>query len=88
MSGFSVSPQAAYEKWSGTNGGATTRGDLAHTDAVCPSCGERACYYSLAGYRELSISGFCEPCFDYSFVPPSERERLDQWMTLVRENDD
>jgi hypothetical protein len=83
---YLVSPQRAYEKWTMDNGGVSPRGDLYYTGGVCIGCGQRQCYYSAAGYRELSISGMCEPCFDFVAVPVQDREKLDEWMSLVTYN--
>lgn len=35
-------------------------------DEICRNCGENALAncYSEAGIKELSITGFCEKCFD------------------------
>lgn len=35
---------------------------------ICRVCAEVATYYSLAGLREITISGVCEPCFDAMFA--------------------
>lgn len=83
---YAVSPQEAYEQHANQNGGVSARGDLTYVDdgSICVGCRRRACYYSMAGFSELRISGMCEPCFDFIAVPPSDREALDAWMELVK----
>lgn len=84
---YIVSPQAAYEKWQLDND-TQIRGDLTYVDAICPTCKQRACYYSMAGHRELRMTGFCEPCFDFVCTAEEDRDDLDEWMTLVKYNEE
>lgn len=77
---YLVSPAAAYAE------AGHPRGDLQPVDAVCRGCAQRATYYSMAGMKELRISGMCEPCFDFVMLSPDDRETLDEWMKLVKHN--
>lgn len=79
MTMYNVSPQEAY-----INGG-EQRGELHYKkQQTCTTCGQQAAYYSMAGLRELNMTGFCEPCFDYTLVSEEDRETLDAWMSLVK----
>jgi hypothetical protein len=51
---------------------------------ICPTCGCIATYYSVAGLRELNITGFCEPCFDFTTTPRNDPDDPPPaWMGLV-----
>ena len=77
MSRYVVSPQEAY-----VNGG-SPRGELCTAAGMCPICTQQFAYYSIDGLREREMTGYCEPCFDFSMLHPDDREEKDQWMSLV-----
>lgn len=77
---YRVSPPQAYAQ------AGFPRGPLVGTDYKCIGCGLRAHAYSGAGLSEVKISGMCEPCFDFSMLDPDDREKDDEWMSLVEYN--
>lgn len=74
MTSFLVTPQQAYAL------AGSPHGPVAGDFGPCLNCSGSLCAYSAAGFRELGITGFCEPCYDYLLTPDDERE---PWMAAV-----
>jgi hypothetical protein len=81
VSKYTTSPQKAYAK------GGFSSGPLVYVHPQpCLTCGERLVAYSSAGQKEWSMSGMCEPCFDFATWPRSEP--CPEWMRLVEYHPD
>ena len=81
---YEVPPQMAYAEAGYPHGPFRWGGSQ-----KCIGCGLPVKAYSQAGAREVSMSGECEPCFDFVCIAEGDRSPVEQsWMKLVKYKED
>lgn len=76
---YRVTPRKAYQQ------AGAPRGVLRTVSGAYRVCNGPLAYYSDAGKREVRISRYCEPCFDFETQAPEDRDATDAaWMSRVK----